>query len=393
MKRRARKTSRNEQDDQYFPDSGSEEAGSPTKKKKTYKITAGATKGSWTPEEDATLMEIVAEDGSENWTSVSHKMWARGRHRRIGKQCRERWFNHLDPKVKKGPWTPDEDRVIVELHTAWGNRWTKIAHHLVGRPANAIKNHWNSTLKKTVKNKDKTSAPLNPRKRKGRKSSNKSSPKRLRTSDEDREDSLEDRITSSDEEQILETPPPERPVTRSQTLLESSVRRKLDIPDKEWNTTASSQDHYVHREDPQVDSQAFSFTSAQANQESIFGVKQSNHSFAFTIKEEVVPPLSMPAHLSDASSADLESDDSSYPTSRSVPSYRSYYACSDGAEVISASPSNTSETWPDYPPAKSTRIHMDQFLDPLSLMEEQMGDDTPSDVAQFLDLDSIDTTV
>lgn len=110
-------------------------------------------KGSWTREEDEIIVQFVKENGVKNWTKLAQLLPGR-----IGKQCRERWRNHLDPDVNRQPWTPEEDQILIEMHETIGNQWVKIAERLSGRSDNAVKNRWNSTLKKRLEY-EKTGTP------------------------------------------------------------------------------------------------------------------------------------------------------------------------------------------------------------------------------------------
>ncbi|GMH09501.1 hypothetical protein Nepgr_011342 [Nepenthes gracilis] len=103
-------------------------------------------KGPWTMDEDKKLISFILTNGHCCWRSLPKLAGLR----RCGKSCRLRWTNYLRPDVKRGLLTDAEEQLVIELHARLGNRWSKIAARLPGRTDNEIKNHWNTYIKKKL---------------------------------------------------------------------------------------------------------------------------------------------------------------------------------------------------------------------------------------------------
>lgn len=161
-------------------------------------------KGLWSPEEDDKLIKHITKHGHGCWSSVPKLAGLQ----RCGKSCRLRWINYLRPDLKRGTFSTQEENMIIELHAVLGNKWSQIAAQLPGRTDNEIKNLWNSSIKKKLRQKGidpNTHKPLseveNDKDQKASASNNKAS----------EQDSYELNYETSNQELVVEKPKASQP--------------------------------------------------------------------------------------------------------------------------------------------------------------------------------------
>lgn len=103
-------------------------------------------KGPWTVQEDMQLVRYIRLHGEGRWPFLAKAAGLK----RTGKSCRLRWINYLRPDLKRSKISPEEERLIIELHGHWGNRWSRIAQKLPGRTDNEIKNYWRTRIQRKL---------------------------------------------------------------------------------------------------------------------------------------------------------------------------------------------------------------------------------------------------
>ena len=106
----------------------------------------------WQHVEDLQLRDLVEELGVKKWAKIANVLNESFHNRRKGKNCRERWNNHLDPNINKGEWTYEEDLKLLSMFKEFGRKWSTISKGISGRTENAVKNRWNTLIKSYQQN-------------------------------------------------------------------------------------------------------------------------------------------------------------------------------------------------------------------------------------------------
>ncbi|KAG0199091.1 hypothetical protein BGX28_007566 [Mortierella sp. GBA30] len=93
-------------------------------------------KGAWTEEEDE-LLRTGVEKFKGQWSKIAERIQGR-----TDDQCAKRWRESLDPEIDRAAWTPEDDVILLQKFEEYGSQWQKIALSFPGRPGLHCRNRW-----------------------------------------------------------------------------------------------------------------------------------------------------------------------------------------------------------------------------------------------------------
>lgn len=104
------------------------------------------------PQEDEALLSLLSQEECPKWATIAERLnEIHGINDKSGKQCRERWLNHLNPEINKMSWTEEEEQILFFYQELLGNKWSYISKYIPGRPESAIKNHFYSSVRQGIR--------------------------------------------------------------------------------------------------------------------------------------------------------------------------------------------------------------------------------------------------
>lgn len=110
-------------------------------------VSGSLRSGVWNGQEDRLLKELLGQ--RKKWGNIASAInteFHKGLKVRTGKQCKERWNNHINPMIERGVWSEKEDLQLLESYQRLGNKWSTIAKELSNRTDSSIKNRVKSLL-------------------------------------------------------------------------------------------------------------------------------------------------------------------------------------------------------------------------------------------------------
>ncbi|CAH1412393.1 unnamed protein product [Lactuca virosa] len=222
----------------------------------------GLKKGPWSHDEDQILISYIQQHGHPNWRALPKHAGLL----RCGKSCRLRWTNYLRPDIKRGNFSREEEDTIIHLHEMLGNRWSVIATNLPGRTDNEIKNVWHTYLKKRLESHETTSHAPKRHNTKSKRDSSNPNPEESIVS----QCHAQPQQNSHDEEQLIYVQPScSESSSETETTTNSfdvakheEIKHETFLDDSFWSETLSGEGDDIMESNPTTNISSVEFSSS-----------------------------------------------------------------------------------------------------------------------------------